>query len=87
MRLWTLDEIKIHREKEARMADDKHGLRVAGTDLCVGDTVELISGGPTMTVAGSVDNEIRCVFFFRDGEGIFGEMASVVLPRHALKEA
>lgn len=65
------------------MAEKERG--VAGTELRKGDIVELISGGPPMTVIGQYDDEIRCAFFFRDNDGSFGEMASVALPRAALK--
>lgn len=61
-------------------------VRVANTDLKKGDTVQLMSGGPVMTVLGDVDGaEIRCGFFFTDGEGVFDEFTVILLPREAIR--
>lgn len=59
--------------------------RIAGTDLRIGDQVELLSGGPTMTVVGQADNEIRCAFFLRDSDGTFGDLGYAAFPRGAIK--
>lgn len=60
---------------------------ICGTDLKIGDVVQLKSGGPAMTVVGDVDGrELRCAYFLHDGEGCHDEFNVILLPREALKD-
>lgn len=57
--------------------------RIAGTELRIGDLVRLKSGGPEMAVAGSLDNDIRVLWFDKTGDD-YGELCSANFPRGTL---
>ena len=59
---------------------------ICGTDLKLGDVIQLNSGGPHMTVIGNVDErELRCAYFDHDVESEPGVYNVILLPREAVR--